>query len=71
MPEFCCTIGESTLKYRGWGTDYEHSRLVEHHNGFTVWYEAGGQVEGVLSFNTDDDYRTATELVRSHAPMAL
>jgi NADPH-dependent 2,4-dienoyl-CoA reductase/sulfur reductase-like enzyme len=71
VPEFCCTIGESTLKYRGWGADYQHSRLVEHHNGFTVWYEAGGEVEGVLSFNTDDDYLTATELVRSHAPMAL
>lgn len=70
VPEFSCTIGESTLKYRGWGADYEHSRLVEHHNGFTVWYEAGGQVEGVLSFNTDDDYRAAGELVRSHAPMA-
>ena len=71
VPEFACTIGESTLKYRGWGADYEHSRLVEHHNGFTVWYEAGGEVEGVLSFNTDDDFQTAGELVRAHAPMAL
>jgi 3-phenylpropionate/trans-cinnamate dioxygenase ferredoxin reductase subunit len=71
VPEFSCTIGESTLKYRGWGADYEHSRLVEHHNGFTVWYEAGGEVEGVLSLNADDDYQTAAALVRSHAPMAL
>jgi NADPH-dependent 2,4-dienoyl-CoA reductase/sulfur reductase-like enzyme len=71
VPEFSCTIGESTLKYRGWGADYQHSRLDDHHNGFTVWYEAGGEVVGVLSFNADDDYRTAGELVRTHAPMAL
>jgi hypothetical protein len=28
VPGFSCTIGEFTLKYRGWGTGYEHSRLV-------------------------------------------
>jgi 3-phenylpropionate/trans-cinnamate dioxygenase ferredoxin reductase component len=70
VPGFSCTIGESILKYRGWGTGYEHSRLIEHRNGFTVWYEAGGEVVGVLSLNADDDYRLADKLVRSHAPMA-
>jgi 3-phenylpropionate/trans-cinnamate dioxygenase ferredoxin reductase component len=69
VPGFSCTIGESTLKYRGWGTGYEHSRLVEHRNGFTVWYESGGEVVGVLSLNADDDYRLADQLVRSHTPM--
>jgi NADPH-dependent 2,4-dienoyl-CoA reductase/sulfur reductase-like enzyme len=69
VPGFSCSIGESTLKYRGWGVEYEHSRLVEHRNGFTVWYEAGGEVVGVLSFNADDDYRLADELVRRHTPM--
>ena len=39
VPGFSCTIGESTLKYRGWGLGYEHSRLVDHHNGFTVYYD--------------------------------
>jgi hypothetical protein len=58
VPEFSCTIGEAILKYRGWG-EYEHSRLVDHHNGFTVWYESGGEVVGVLSLNADDDYRRA------------
>jgi hypothetical protein len=53
------------------GRRLPHSRLDDHHNGFTVWYEAGGEVVGVLSFNADDDYRTAGELVRTHAPMAL
>ena len=69
VPGFSCTIGESMLKYRGWGTGYEHSRLVEHRNGFTVWYECGGEVVGVLSLNADDDYRLADQLVRSHTPM--
>jgi 3-phenylpropionate/trans-cinnamate dioxygenase ferredoxin reductase component len=67
VPEFSCTIGESILKYRGWGTAYDHSRLVEHRNGFTVWYEAGGELVGVLSLNADEDYKSAGELVRSHA----
>ncbi len=67
VPGFGCTIGDSVLKYRGWGADYEQSRLVDHHNGFTVWYEAGGDVVGVLALNADDDYRHADELLRSHA----
>lgn len=66
VPEFSCTIGESILKYRGWG-DYERSRLVEHRNGFTVWYESGDQVVGALSLNADDDYRFADKLLRSQA----
>jgi 3-phenylpropionate/trans-cinnamate dioxygenase ferredoxin reductase subunit len=60
VPEFSCTIGESTLKYRGWGVDYDHARLVDHRDGFTVWYEAGGELIGVLTLNADDDYRRAT-----------
>jgi len=71
VPGFSCTIGESVPKYRGWGTGYEHSRLVEHRNGFTVWYEAGGEVVGLLSLNADDDFKLADELVRSHTPMAV
>jgi 3-phenylpropionate/trans-cinnamate dioxygenase ferredoxin reductase subunit len=64
VPGFACTIGESVLKYRGWGTGCGHSRLVDHHNGFTVTYEAGGDVVGVLTLNSDDDYRHADELLR-------
>ena len=71
VPGFSCTIGESTLKYRGWGTGYEHSRLIEHRNGFTVWYESGAEVIGALSLNADDDYKHADQLVRCHAPLAL
>jgi 3-phenylpropionate/trans-cinnamate dioxygenase ferredoxin reductase subunit len=71
VPGFSCAIGESTLKYCGWGVDYEHCRFVEHGNGFTVWYECGGEVVGVLSLNADDDHRLADQLVRSHTPMAI
>jgi NADPH-dependent 2,4-dienoyl-CoA reductase/sulfur reductase-like enzyme len=60
VPQFACTIGESTLRYVGWGIDYDHSRLIDHHNGFTVGYEANGDLVGVLTLNADDDYRCAT-----------
>jgi 3-phenylpropionate/trans-cinnamate dioxygenase ferredoxin reductase component len=46
VPEFTCTIGESILKYRGWGTDYDHAQLFEHRNGFTVSCESGGEPVG-------------------------
>lgn len=70
VPEFSCTIGSSTLKYRGWGTSYQHSRLVDHRDGFTVWYESDGEAVGVLSLNADEDYRLASGLVRAHAPLS-
>lgn len=63
VPGFSCTIGDSVLKYRGWGTGYDASRLVDHHNGFTVWYEADGDLVGVLTLNADDDLRRAGELL--------
>ncbi|WP_226862907.1 hypothetical protein [Mycolicibacterium baixiangningiae] len=63
VPGFHCAIGEARLKYRGWGIPYEHSRLVDHRDGFTVWYEAGGEVIGVLSLNAADDHRLAAELI--------
>ncbi|KUH95744.1 FAD-dependent oxidoreductase [Mycobacterium sp. IS-3022] len=63
VPGFACTIGTSVLKYRGWGVDYDNARFVDHHTGFTVWYEAGGDVVGVLTLDADDDYRRAVALL--------
>ncbi|KUI48184.1 pyridine nucleotide-disulfide oxidoreductase [Mycobacterium sp. GA-1199] len=63
VPGFSCTIGSSVLKYRGWGVDFEQARFVDHHTGFTVWYEAGGDVVGVLTLDADDDQRRAGELL--------
>ena len=60
MPEFACTVGEATLKDRGWGNDYEDSTLVDHHDGFTVYYESAGDLVAILTLNADDDYDRAT-----------
>ncbi|MGV0715847.1 FAD-dependent oxidoreductase [Mycolicibacterium sp. XJ662] len=49
VPQFSCVIGSSVLRYRGWGTGYDVSRLVDNHNGFTVEYESDGDVVGVLT----------------------
>jgi 3-phenylpropionate/trans-cinnamate dioxygenase ferredoxin reductase component len=70
VPGFACTIGESILRYRGWGVGYQHSRLDEHRHGFTAWYEADGELVGVLTLNADEDHRAADRLLRAHTPMA-
>jgi 3-phenylpropionate/trans-cinnamate dioxygenase ferredoxin reductase component len=50
MPEFTCVIGDFTLRYRGWGAGYQHARFIEHDDGFTVRYEADGELIGVLTY---------------------
>ncbi|SEH46660.1 Pyridine nucleotide-disulphide oxidoreductase [Mycolicibacterium rutilum] len=65
VPSYASVIDSSVLRYRGWGAGYERSRFVEHHNGFTVWYESGDDVVGVLTLNADDDYRRAEQMLRS------
>lgn len=68
VPGFSCTIGDSVLKYRGWGLGYDSSRIDDHHNGFTVWYESDGEVVGVLTLNADEDHRRAGQLLRAGSP---
>lgn len=68
VPGFSCTIGDSVLKYRGWGLGYDNSRIDHHHNGFTVWYESDGEVVGVLTLNADEDHRRAGQLLRAGSP---
>lgn len=65
VPGFSCTIGRSVLRYRGWGTDFDRSSLVDHHDGFTVWYESDGELVGVLTLNADEDYRHAGDMLKS------
>lgn len=65
IPGFSCTISDSVLKYRGWG-GYETCRLVDHHGGFTVWYEADGDVVGVLTLNADENLLRVDELLRAN-----
>jgi NADPH-dependent 2,4-dienoyl-CoA reductase/sulfur reductase-like enzyme len=71
VPGFWTTIGEATLKYHAWGDGFERARLVDHGDGFTVWYEADGATVGVLTNNVDDDYDRGEDLIRRHAPIPL
>jgi 3-phenylpropionate/trans-cinnamate dioxygenase ferredoxin reductase subunit len=64
VPGFWTTIGEATLKYHAWGDGFERARLVEHNDGFTVWYEADGAAVGVLTYNADEDYDRGEDLIR-------
>ena len=68
VPGFWSTIGDTTLKYHAWGDGYEKSRLVAHHDGFTVWYEAGGVTVGALTCNADEDYDEAETVILSGKP---
>jgi 3-phenylpropionate/trans-cinnamate dioxygenase ferredoxin reductase component len=71
VPGFWTTIGESTLKYHAWGDGFDRARLVEHNDGFTVWYEADGATVGVLTHNVDDDYDRGEDLIRRKSPIPL
>ncbi|BBZ74003.1 pyridine nucleotide-disulfide oxidoreductase [Mycobacterium paraseoulense] len=68
VPGFWTSIGDSTLKYHAWGDGYERSRLLERDDGFTVWYDSGNAVVGVLTFNADDDYELGERLIAEHRP---
>jgi NADPH-dependent 2,4-dienoyl-CoA reductase/sulfur reductase-like enzyme len=68
VPGFWSTIGDATLKYHAWGDGYEHDRLLDRAQGFTVWYESGGAVVGVLTHNADDDYDTGESLIAGARP---
>lgn len=73
VPGFWTTIGDATVKYHGWGDGYERSRMLDHPDGFTVWYESGDAVVGVLTYNADDDYDLGEQLIteRRPAPVAM
>lgn len=45
---FTCAIGNFTMAYRGWSAPYDLYRLAEQRNGFSVQYEAGGDIVGTL-----------------------
>ena len=68
VPGFWTTIGDATVKYHAWGDGFEHSRLVARDDGFTVWYQRGGAVVGVLTHNADDDYDLGEQLINAAKP---
>ncbi|MCG7594988.1 FAD-dependent oxidoreductase [Mycobacterium sp. PSTR-4-N] len=68
VPGFWTTIGDADVKYHAWGDGYDQSRLVEHDDGFTVWYTADGATVGVLTYNADEDYDRGEELITKREP---
>lgn len=68
IPGFSTTIGNATLRYHAWGDGYQRSRMVDHGDGFTVWYDSGNTVVGVLTHNADDDYELGERLIAQHRP---
>lgn len=68
VPGFWSTIGDTAVKYHAWGDGYDASRVVDHDDGFTVWYEAGGKTVGVLTCNADDDYDLGEGLIADGRP---
>ncbi len=68
VPGFWTTIGDTTVKYHAWGDGYDDSRLIEHRDGFTVWYESGGATVAVLTCNADDDYDLGESLIQAAKP---
>jgi len=68
VPGFWTSIGDATVKYHAWGDGFERSRLLEHPDGFTVWYESGDAVVGVLTYNADDDYDLGEQLIAERRP---
>ena len=67
VPGFWTTIGDATVKYHAWGDGFERSRLVARDDGFTVWYERGGAVVGVLTHNADMTTTTSARNASSRA----
>ncbi len=68
VPGFWSTIGEHTLKHAAWGDGHDSSEFVEHSEGaFTVRYERGGSLVGVLTSGRDEDYEQCRELIRREA----
>jgi NADPH-dependent 2,4-dienoyl-CoA reductase/sulfur reductase-like enzyme len=68
VPGFWSTIGDATVKYHAWGDGYEHDRVSDASDGFTVWYSSGGSAVGVLTFNADDDYEAGEQLISDGRP---
>lgn len=55
VPEFTCAIGKYTLTYRGWGAEFDDSRVDDNRDGFTVTYSRGDEVVAVLTATANRD----------------
>jgi NADPH-dependent 2,4-dienoyl-CoA reductase/sulfur reductase-like enzyme len=48
VPGFWTSVGDATLKYHAWGDGCERGRMLDRGDSFTVWYDSGNAVVGVL-----------------------
>jgi NADPH-dependent 2,4-dienoyl-CoA reductase/sulfur reductase-like enzyme len=70
-PGFWTTIGDRTLKYVAWGDGFDEVEVISHHTGgFEVWYGQNGICVGALTFEADEAYVHARDLIESHAPLS-
>jgi hypothetical protein len=42
--------------------------MLDHGDSFTVWYDSGNAVVGVLTYNADDDYDLGERLIVERRP---
>jgi NAD(P)H-nitrite reductase large subunit len=71
VPGFWSTIGETTIKYHGWGDGFDRCRMLHRDSGFTVWYEKEGTAVGVLTCNADEDYELGEQLITARQPAPI
>jgi 3-phenylpropionate/trans-cinnamate dioxygenase ferredoxin reductase subunit len=68
-PGFWSTLGERTVKYAGWGDDWDEVRFEPGEGAsFTAWYGRGGEIVGVLAHEHDEDYEEGKRLIEARAP---
>jgi 3-phenylpropionate/trans-cinnamate dioxygenase ferredoxin reductase component len=71
VPGFWTQIGDRVLKYVAWGDGFDDARVVEGPaDSFTVWYGRDGVVVGALTYQADDDYERAVELIEQKARLS-
>jgi NAD(P)H-nitrite reductase large subunit len=67
-PGFWSTLGERTLKYAGWGDDWDQVRFVPGNgDGFAVWYGKDGELVGVLAHDNDRAYEEGRSQIEERA----
>lgn len=67
VPGFWSQIGDRWLKHAAWGDGFDEVRVAERPGGLTVWYAQDGIVVGALTYEADDDYERAEQLVTEGA----
>lgn len=71
VPGFWSIIGDHTLKYSAWGDGYSNAEFRERPDGFVVWYgDDRGELVGVLTYNSDDDYERGQHLLEQRVPLS-